>query len=193
MKFLFSAVAALATVSVIQAGIVHTPEDVAVAVSGGYRWSWTLTLDGDDADSVSSAENDYVVIYDFFNYVPNSIFFVPSSGGATWTASVQNSGPYPEFSAPIVLAQDNPDIPNLVLTLTAGSLTIVDGNPIEIGEFGAISTTSYGVESLYATDGLPGSQNDWQPATVPGVPEPTSIALAASGLGALLYLRRRQS
>ena len=77
-----------------------------------------------------------------------------------------------------------------MLTLTAGSLTIVDSD-IVIGEFGAISTTDHPVVSLFATQGLPGTQNDWQPAVVPGVPEPATITLAAAGLGLLALLRRQ--
>ena len=193
MKFRLSVAAFVAAAGIMQAGIVQTPGDVGVSVGGGqYRWSWTLTLDGAPGDTVNSTNDDFAVIYDFYNYVPGSIFFIPATGGATWTPSTSNSGPYPVFSGPPVFAQDDADILNLVLTLTAGSLTInVNGDPIEIGEFGALSTSPYPVESLYASDGMPGSQNDFQPTNVPGVPEPTTMALAVSGLSALLVLRRK--
>lgn len=188
--------AVLAAPTTTHAGLV--PVQVSVLPDGGmYRFTYAIVL---PTNSVLRP-GDYFTIYDFDGFVPGSQTTSGSPYSANWTFSASNSGPTP----PGVLPTDNASIPNLSWTYTGAEINI-DAS-IGLGNFWALSlypdtTDSWFTASTGTTGGI--TDNNITPTVVPvpkapgqpppGVPEPTTLALAGLGMpviGLARWFRRR--
>lgn len=188
-----AAVAAVAfTGGSAQAGII--PVSVTVnPEAGNFRWTYAIVLPTD----MKLQSGDYFTIYDFGGFVPGTI--VAPEG---WTSTVAKA-----TTAPVGLKpNDDADIEDLTFKYTGP--TIPTGQ-IGLGNFWAVSTVGTSVSTEFtgqnpqASTGLldrnivdtlaPGTPPPVDPT--PGVPEPTTLALAGLGLplvGAVRMLRRKK-
>ena len=181
-----AALAAPASAGIIPASVTVTPE------AGNFRWTYAIVLPTD----MKLQAGDYFTIYDFGGLVAGT-----NSQPADWSFSSVNTGPVPPGLAPT----DNPSLPNL--TWTYSGATIPSGQ-IGLGNFWAVSTSGNSVTVNFTAQNPQAStgQSDRNivdtlaPApgsiTPPsGVPEPTTMALAALGLpliGAARLIRRKK-
>jgi hypothetical protein len=181
-----AALASPASAGIIPASVTVTPE------AGNFRWTYAIVLPTD----MKLQAGDYFTIYDFGGLVPNS-----NVQPANWAFSTTNSGPVPPGLSP----SDNPSLPNL--TWTYNGATIPSGQ-IGLGNFWAVSTNSTSVTVAFTAQNPQAStgQSDRNivdtlapaPGSVTppsGVPEPTTLALAALGLplmGAARLIRRKK-
>ncbi len=174
-----------------QAGLLPTSVTV-TPEAGNYRWTYAIVL---PTDSQLQTGN-YFTIYDFKGYVPES-----ASAPAGWSLTVQNTGPTPDRVNPT----DDASVPNLSWTYTGPTLS---AGQVGLGNFMAVSQYEDKVDSFFTaktnrtSDGkldtnitttsvpVPGGDTP----LVPGVPEPTTLALAGLGLPVVLgrWLRRRR-
>jgi hypothetical protein len=191
-----AAVAAVAfTGSSAQAGII--PVSVTITPdAGNYRWTYAIVLPTD----MKLQAGNYFTIYDFGGLVSTDSIVTPTG----WTAVVSKSSVAPTGLKPT----DNPDIENL--TFIYDGPTIPSGQ-VGLGNFWAISTesdqnavsTHFTAENQQFSTGntdrnivdtiAPGIPTITPPT--PGVPEPTTLALAGLGLplvGAARLIRRRK-
>ena len=181
-----AALATPASAGIIPASVTVTPE------AGNFRWTYAIVLPTD----MKLQAGDYFTIYDFGGLVPSS-----NVQPADWTFSSTMTGPVPPGLSPV----DNPGIDNL--TWTYNGATIPSGQ-IGLGNFWAVSTNgtsvtvnftaqnpqaSTGQSDRNIVDTLAPAPGNVTPPS--GVPEPTTLALAALGLplmGAARLIRRKK-
>jgi len=198
-RLLTAAVAAVATAGTVGAGII--PASVTVTPeAGNFRWQYAIVLPTD----MKLQAGDYFTIYDFGGLVSGSQFIDPTNSSAgDWSMEVLKAGQVPVGLAP----DDDAAIDNLVFRYNGGSgLT----GQVGLGNFGAVSTvgtstqTDFTGQNPQATNGdldrniintiAPGVPPVVDP--MPGVPEPTTLLLAAIGIpaaGAARALRKRKA
>ncbi|HUR52621.1 MAG TPA: PEP-CTERM sorting domain-containing protein [Gemmataceae bacterium] len=162
------------------------PVSVSVNPEGDkFRWTYAIVLPTDS----QLRSGDYFTIYDFGGYVPDSIV-VPSSD---WTVQTALKGPNTPGLDPL----DDPAITNL--TFQYGGPTITTGQ-LGLGNFWALSDFQLGTDSFFTarthrtSDGRVDANITEAtvpvPVAPPGVPEPTTLALAGIGLPMLAAARR---
>jgi len=198
-RLLTAAVVAVATAGTVGAGII--PASVTVTPeAGNFRWQYAIVLPTD----MKLQAGDYFTIYDFGGLVSGSQFIDPTNSSAgDWSMEVLKAGQVPVGLAP----DDDAAIDNLVFRYNGGSgLT----GQVGLGNFGAVSTvgtstqTDFTGQNPQATNGdldrniintiAPGVPPVVDP--MPGVPEPTTLLLAAIGIpaaGAARALRKRKA
>ncbi len=188
------AVGGTAIAGIIPASVTVTPE------AGNFRWQYAIVLPTD----MKLQAGDYFTIYDFGGLVSGSQFMDPAGSSASdWVMEVVKAGPVPAGLSP----NDDPTIDNLVFRYTGSTpLTGQTG----LGNFGAVSTvgtstkTDFTAQNPQGTTGeidrnivdtiAPGVPSTGEPT--PGVPEPTTLLLAAIGVplaGAARALRKRKA
>lgn len=185
-----AAVATVAAAGTAPAGIL--PASVTVAPeAGNYRWTYAVVLPTD----MKLQSGDFFTIYDFGGLVPGSIM-APDG----WTASVATATVAPVGLSP----NDDPLAPDLTFRYTGDPQTGQTG----LGNFWAVSTVGESMTSEFTAQNPQASTGQLDrnivdtiapmPATTPppppGVPEPTTLALAALGLpfvSAARVFRRR--
>ncbi len=188
--FLGATVALLAASSanagLLPVSVTVTPE------AGNFRWTYAIVLPTD----MKLQSGNYFTIYDFGGYVADS-----ASAPAGFTLSVSKTGPTPDRVNP----QDDPLIDNLTFKYTGP--TIPSGQ-IGLGNFWGVSTFGTQADSFFtahtnrSSDGLADSNitgtivpTGAVTTPPPGVPEPTTLALAGLGLplvGLVRMLRRKK-
>ncbi len=196
-------VAALLTVAAtapLKAGLL--PVSVSIQPdAGNYRWTYSVVLPTD----MKLQSGDYFTIYDFAGYVDGTGKVLSphpdDSAAANWEFSTAKLGPTPDRLNP----GDNPEIDNLSWkyngpTIPVGKLTL--GNFTAISMFGESQISFFTATNPRALNGeidnnitetLTPIGMDTPPT--PGVPEPTTLALAGLGLplvGAARWLRRKK-
>jgi hypothetical protein len=141
---------------------------------------------------------DYFTIYDFGGLVAGSQFIDPTgTSSSDWSMKTQKTGTVPAGLSP----KDNPDIDNLVFQYN-GATTLV--GQTGLGNFGATSTVGDSVKGDFTGQNPQASSGNLDrnivdtitpaPPGVPpvstGVPEPTTLLLAAVGLPVIGFARR---
>jgi hypothetical protein len=189
-----AAVATPAKAGLLPVSVSVTPE------AGNFRWTYSVVLPTD----MQLQAGSYFTVYDFGGYIPGTggvlSPYPDDSAVGNWSVSVQNSGNTPALTNPT----DDPSISNITWTYTgptipAGQLTL--GNFIASSLFSDAQTSSFTAQNPRAADGIidsnitstlsPTGQITPPP---PGVPEPTTLALAGLGLpivGVARWYRRR--
>jgi hypothetical protein len=195
-----AAVVAAAVATPAQAGLL--PVSVSVQPeAGNFRWTYSVVLPTD----MQLQAGSYFAIYDFGGYIPGSAQvlspYPDDSAAGFWSVSVQDSGNTPALTNPT----DDPTISNITWTYTgptipAGQLTL--GNFAAASLFDQGKSSSFTAQNPRAADGVIDS-NITETLTPtgevttppPGVPEPTTLALAGLGLpivGAARWYRRKK-
>jgi hypothetical protein len=194
-----AAVAAVAAAGTAGAGII--PASVTVTPeAGNFRWQYSIVLPTD----MKLQAGDYFTIYDFGGLVSGSQFIDPTNSSAgDWSMEVVKAGPIPAGLNP----DDDASIDNLVFRYTGGSaLTGQTG----LGNFGGVSTVGTSTQSDFTAQNPQSTTGDLDrniintiaPGVPPvidnptGVPEPTTLLLAAIGIpaaGAARALRKRKA
>lgn len=160
---------------------------------GDYLWTYDLDLTDDSYITgslpVTSANANYIVLYDFTGYVSGTAHVVSGA----FTPSVSNTGPNPG-----VIVADDPSIPNITFLYTGGR---VNGGGGSVATVTLVST--YGLGRLGQTACQDWTTNDTSPDlegerdsyTRPDpAPEPAGWAMlffTGMGGGAALLRRRR--
>lgn len=184
--------AVLSTPLPAHAGLI--PVQVSITPEGGnYQFTYAIVL---PTDAVLQA-GDYFTIYNFAGLVPGSESASGSLTSSNWTFSTSNIGPTPAGVVPA----DNPNIPNLTWTYNGPT---IQGSQTGLGNFSAVSiypettqswlTAITGTVSGVADANITPTSVPVPAAPPPGVPEPTTLALAALGfpfLGVARVFRRR--
>jgi len=179
----FAAVVALGAATPARAGLL--PSQVSVTPeAGNYRWTYAIVL---PTDSQLRA-GDYFTVYDFDGLVPGAV------GAPTgWAVATAPTGATPGRLTP----DDNPTLLNL--TYTYSGPTIGTGQA-GLGNFWALSQYQGSTDSFFTaqthrtSDGRLDSNITETvvpvPSAPPGVPEPTTLALAGLGVPLLALARR---
>jgi hypothetical protein len=193
--FIAAGVSAEAQAGLLPVSVSVQPE------AGNFRWTYSVVLPTD----MKLQSGSYFTIYDFGGYVAGSASlsspFPDNSALANWSLSTSNVGPTPNRLNP----QDDPNTPNL--TWTYNGATLGPGQ-LTLGNFSAASTFQ-GSQSSFFTGTNPRSTGEIDsnitetisplgenPPPPPGVPEPTTLALAGLGLpfiGVARWLRRKKA
>jgi len=191
IRMLAVAVAAAAFTAPTQAGII--PASVTVTPeAGNFRWTYSVVLPTD----MKLQAGDYFTIYDFGGLVPGT-----NSQPTDWSYSSMKTGPIPSGLAPT----DSALVDNL--TWTYNGATIPSGQ-VGLGNFWAVSTVGDSTTVAFTAQNPQSSTGQIDrnivdtlapapPAPVipvTGVPEPTTMVMAALGLpllGAARMVRRR--
>lgn len=171
-----------ATAGLLPVSVTTTPE------AGNYRWTYAIVLPTD----MKLQSGNFFTVYDFNGYVPGS-----AEAPAGWTLSVGKLGPTPDRLNP----QDDPMLDNLTWKYSGPT---IESGQIGLGNFWALSKFTDQANSfltattLRTSDGK--SDNNitstivpvgaTTPPPPPGVPEPTTLLMAAVGLP-LVGLARR--
>jgi hypothetical protein len=190
-----AAVAAVAiSGSSAQAGII--PVSVTVTPeAGNYRWTYAVVLPTD----MKLQAGNYFTIYDFGGLVSPDSIVTPDG----WTASTGKNTIPPVGLKPI----DNVNVEDL--TFTYHGETIPSGQ-VGLGNFWAVSSVGNGMATQFTAENQQFSTGNTdrnivdtlapippgETPTTPGVPEPTTLALAGLGLpliGAVRLIRRRKA
>ena len=176
--YALAAAATLTGAETLQAGLL--PVSVSVTPeSGKFRWTYAIVL---PTDSQLQSGN-YFTIYDFKGFNPGSV--VAPTG---WSFTTDNVGPTPALVSPA----DDPTVPNLSFKYTGAT---IDAGQTGLGNFWAVSdyglktdsfftaqtnrTSDGRVDTNITTTNVPVPSGGTAP---PGVPEPTTLALAGLGL-----------
>jgi len=196
----FAAVLAAVVGSPAQAGIIPVSVTV-LPESGNFRWTYAIVL----PSNMKIQSGDYFTIYDFAGYKPGSAM-VDATGpdasfAANWGFASTNTGLTPDRLSP----DDSASLPNLTWTYNGPAINI--DAQVSLGNFSA--TSSFEEEGTSFLTGRNSRSVDGvivstiTPTVVPvgtdagpGVPEPTTLALAGLGLpivGLRRYLRRKQA
>jgi hypothetical protein len=144
--------------------------------SGLYRYAYTAVLQSNVFEA-----GDYFVLYDFHGYVPGSM----TSPNSDWTMDDSATiGPYP--GNPI---QESGAAVNLLWVYQGVNLSAANG-PLLLGKFSADSRSGQVGRVPFAgvTDG---GNLDFLDTAAGPIPEPSTSALFAGGLLAIMYARRR--
>lgn len=195
-----AAVAVVVLAAPARAGLL--PVSVSVQPeAGNFRWTYSIVLPTD----MKLQAGDYFTIYDFGGYVAGSgqVLSPYPDDAATgfWTLSTGKTGPTPDRLNP----QDDANTDNL--TWTYNGPTIPAGK-VTLGNFAATSLFENSQASFFTATNprAAGGERDSNitetitptglltPPT-PGVPEPTTLALAGLGLpivGVARWLRRKK-
>ncbi len=180
----------------LTAAVVATPADagllpVSVTVqpeAGNFRWTYSVVLPTD----MKLQAGDYFTVYDFGGYVNGSggvlSPYPDDSAAGLWSFTTSKTGPTPDLLNPA----DDADIDNLTWTyngptLPAGKVTL--GNFIATSLFSETQSSFFTATNPRAADGIVDANitNTITPVgqvtpPPPGVPEPTTLALAGLGL-----------
>lgn len=160
----------------------------------GSNFTWTYDVNLTNDETIQN--NNFFTIYDFNGFVSGSNF-----QPAGWVFSSAMTGQTPSR----VIPKDNPDIPNLTWTYNGGA-TIGPG-PVDLGFFGADSTSGRNKLGTFATEAIkyaPGKPGNGKPVDNIGsvgvptgqsgvIPEADSILLLLPGLIPLGMLLRRRA
>ena len=183
-----------AAAGIIPASVSVTPE------AGNFRWQYSIVLPTD----MKLQAGDYFTIYDFGGLVAGSQFIDPTNSSAgDWSMDVVKAGPIPAGLNP----NDDPAIDNLVFKYNGGTGLV---GQTGLGNFGAVSTVGTSTKTDFTGQNPQVTTGDLDrniidtiapgvPQTggeVPGVPEPTTLLLAAIGVpavGAARALRKRKA
>src|SRR5579872_1770450 len=183
-RLLFTAVVALG-VSVTPAKAGLLPVSVTVQPeAGNFSWTYSVVL----PTNMQLQAGDYFTIYDFAGYKPGTATvtaaYPTAANAANWSFATSLTGPTPSHLNPV----DNASIPNLTWTYSgptvpSGQVTL--GNFTAISAYQASATSYFTATNPRAIDGqtdanitetlVPNGQAAGPP---PGVPEPTTLALA---------------
>jgi hypothetical protein len=201
-RLLFTAAVALG-VSVTPAKAGLLPVSVTVQPeAGNFSWTYSVVL----PTNVQLQAGDYFTVYDFSGYVPGTATvtsaYPSAANAANWSVAASLTPQIPAHLNPV----DNTTIPSL--TWTYNGPTINPAGQVTLGNFSAISmykasTTGYfTATSTVTTNGqtdanitetlIPTGSSAGAP---PGVPEPTTLALAGLGLpfiGIFRSIRRKK-
>lgn len=179
---------------IIPASVTVTPE------AGNFRWQYAIVLPTD----MKLQAGDFFTIYDFGGLVSGSQFIDPvGSSSSDWTMEVQKAGPVPLGLSP----DDDAAIDNLVFRYKGGSSLT---GQVGLGNFGAVSTVGTSTKTDFTGSNPQSTTGDIDrniidtiaPGVPPvvenptGIPEPTTLLLAAIGLpaaGAARALRKRKA
>ena len=159
----------------------------------GSNFTWTYDVNLTNDETIQNG--NFFTIYDFNGYVPGSSF-----QPAGWVFSSANTGVTP----PRVTPKDNPSIPNLTWTYNGGSS--IGPGPVDLGLFGADSTSGRSALGTFATEATkyaPGKPGNGKPVDNVGstgvpigtqnvIPEADSLLLLLPGLIPLGILLRRR-
>jgi hypothetical protein len=177
-----------------RAGLI--PLQVSVTPEGGnYQFTYAIVL---PSDAVLQP-GDYFTIYNFAGLVSGTATATGSTTSSYWTFSTSNVGPTP----PGITVASDPSTPNLTWEYNG---PVIQSGQTGLGNFSAISLYPDTTQSWFtALTGTVSGVADANitPTSVPvptapptGVPEPTTLALAALGFpvfGFARLLRRRQN
>ena len=174
------------TAGLLPVNVTVTPE------AGNYRWTYAIVLPTD----MKLQSGNYFTVYDFNGYVPGTA--VAPDG---WTLSVAKTGPTPERLNP----QDDATQDNLTWKYSGPT---IESGQIGLGNFWALSQFNNQAASFLTASTLRTSDSkaDYNITSTtvpvgtvttppPGVPEPTTLALAGLGLPVVALarsLRRRK-
>ncbi|MBA4068022.1 MAG: hypothetical protein C0501_30820 [Isosphaera sp.] len=197
---LLAAAAVAAAAAPASAGLL--PVSVSVQPeAGNFRWTYSVVLPSD----MKLQAGDYFTIYDFGGYVPGSGMvlspFPDDMAAGFWSFSTSKTGPTPDRLNP----QDDPMTDNL--TWKYSGPTIPSGQ-LTLGNFTATSMFEMSQDSFFTATNptaLTGEIDSNITETLtptgmvttppPGVPEPTTLALAGLGLpvaGVARWVRRKR-
>lgn len=180
------AITGTATAGIIPISVTVTPE------AGNFRWTYAIQLPTD----MKLQAGDYFTIYDFGGFVEGSLFANPTADTGDWTMTTA------KVPVPIGLnPDDNLSVPNLTFKYN-GPAVLVGG--LGLGNFGATSTVGGSVATDFTAQNRQFSTGELDrnivdtiapgvpppPGPTPGVPEPTTLALAGIGLPLLAAVRR---
>lgn len=189
------AVAAPARAGLLPVSVSIQPE------AGNFRWTYSVVLPTD----MKLQAGNYFTIYDFGGYVPGSANvtspFPDDSAAGFWTVSTSNVGPTPALLNP----NDDPGVSNITWTYNGPE---IPSGKVTLGNFSATSLFDQTQSSFFtatnprAIDGVIDSNITetispvgTTPTPTPGVPEPTTLALAGLGLpilGVARWVRRNK-
>ncbi|HEV3386409.1 MAG TPA: PEP-CTERM sorting domain-containing protein [Gemmata sp.] len=193
--FFTAAVALGVSVTPAKAGLL--PVSVTVQPeAGNFSWTYSVVL----PTNVQLQAGDYFTVYDFSGYVKGTATvtsaYPSAANAANWSVAASLTPQIPAHLNPV----DNTTIPSL--TWTYNGPTINPAGQVTLGNFSAISmykasTTGYfTATSTVTTNGqtdanitetlIPTGSSAGAP---PGVPEPTTLALAGLGLPFIGFVR----
>lgn len=191
---------AVATTTTASAGLL--PVSVSIQPeAGNFRWTYSVHL----PTNMKVESGSYFTIYDFGGYVggTGSVLspFPDDTYAGYWSFSTSKTGPTPDRLNP----QDDPNVDNLTWTYNGPT---INGEGKALGNFVATSNFDQTQTSFFtATNPRLNGEIDSNitetlspTGTVtpppPGVPEPTTLALAGLGLplvGAARWYRRKKA
>jgi hypothetical protein len=197
-RLFVAAVAAIVIATPARAGLL--PVSVSIQPeAGNFRWTYSVVLPTD----MKLQAGNYFTIYDFGSYIDGSASvtspFPDDAAAGFWTVSTTNLGPTPNMLNP----HDDAGIANITWTYNGPE---IPSGKVTLGNFSATSlydqtqTSFFTATNPRAVDGVIDSNITETITPIgtitpppPGVPEPTTLALAGLGLpilGLARWVRR---